>query len=128
EDCEEDVDGTGEQRLGDRERGNRHVLANCFLDDETMLGRWRFVLGKPAKEWHDPPVVTVLNVDRKEMKAEGTVTDTLRRERESGMHGWLTPQYVAEVLHGLYRQGKLSRVDQLNHHIRERDKEPLVKE
>src|SRR5690606_29853349 len=85
-------------------------------------------LGKPAKEWHDPPVVTVLNVDRKEMKAEGTVTDTLRRERESGMHGWLTPQYVAEVLHGLYRQGKLSRVDQLNHHIRERDKEPLVKE
>lgn len=130
EDCEEDDEGTNGQRPAERERGNRHVVAELWPADETngSLGRWRIVLGKPREKWHDPPVVTVLPVDPSTIKTEGTLTEVLKRERESGKHDWLTPRYIAEVLHDLYRRGQLSRVEQLTEHIRERDKAPLVEE
>lgn len=128
ESMEIDELGTRDQRQSEQTRGNYHVLADCFLGDGTELGRWRLVLGKPYQERHDPPVITVLGVDRGEMRSEGSVTEILKRERESRMHDWLTPEYVADVLYKLYRDGKLSRVEQINEHIRERDRAPLIRE
>ncbi len=124
--CEDDEEGTKHQRPKEIERGNRHVLADLWVAGESQsLGRWRFVLGKPREEWRDPPVVTVLPVDRSAIKSEGTLTEVLKRERESGNHEWLTPQYIATVLKDLYQGGQLSRVEQLTEHIREKDKTPL---
>jgi len=70
--------------------------------------------------------VTVLPVDRSSIKSEGALSLLLQSERQSGKHEWLTPSYVAETLHELYRNDRLRRVEDLSEHIRERDKAPLV--
>lgn len=128
ENIEEDDEGTKGQRPNEIERGNWHAIADFWLDEVSgeHLGRWRFVLGSPDQDWKDPPVVTVLPVERSTIKSEGTLTLLLQRERQSGKHQWLTPNYVATTLHQLYRNGELSRVEELSELIRDRDKAPLI--
>lgn len=127
---EDDPDGTGQQAKGDRDRGNRHVLADLWTDRETgdHLGRWRLVVGLPRESFHDRPVVTVLPVDASMAKSHGSVTDLLKRERQSGKHAWLTDRYIADVLHPLYKNGELGTVEKLAAHIRERVVAPLHEE
>lgn len=128
EGIENDEEGTNGQKPNEIERGNRHAIADLWLEAEAgeSLGRWRFVLGRPREDWQDPPVVTVFPVDRSAIKSEGALSLLLQRERQSGKHEWLTPGYVAEVLYGLYRTGRLRHVEDLSEHIRERDKAPLA--
>jgi hypothetical protein len=128
EDIEEDEDGTNGQKPNEIDRGNWHALADLWLEavGGESLGRWRFVLGRPHEDWQDAPVVTVLPVNRDSIKSEGALSLLLQRERKSGKHAWLTPIYVAEVLHDLYRNERLRHVEDLSEHIRERDKAPLI--
>lgn len=130
EGIEKDEEGTAGQKPNEIERGNWHAIADLWTDAEAgeSLGRWRFVLGKPREDWQDPPVVTVLPVDRSTIKSEGALSLLLQRERQSGKHQWLTPSYVAETLNELYQRGKLRHVENLSEHIRERDKAPLVQQ
>lgn len=124
-----DDEGTNGQKPNEIERGNWHAIADLWTEAEAgeSLGRWRFVLGKPREDWQDPPVVTVLPVDRSSIRSEGALSLLLQRERQSGKHEWLTPSYVAETLNELYRSDRLRHVEDLSEHIRERDKAPLVK-
>jgi len=130
ENIEYDEKGTNGQKPDEIERGNRHAIADLWLEAEAgeSLGRWRFVLGRPREDWQDPPVVTVLPVDRSSIKSEGALSLLLQRERKSGKHEWLTPSYVAQVLFELYRGGELRHIEDLGEHIRERDKAPLVEQ
>lgn len=128
ENVEPDSGGTANQKRGEIERGNEHVLAGLWTSGEVgeNLGRWRLVLGRAKESFHDRPIITVLPEDRQLVKSQSEVTSLLKRERESGRHAWLTPEYVACTLHPLYREGRLSSPADLSEHIRERDKEPLI--
>lgn len=128
ESVEPDPDGTANQKRGEIERGNEHAVAGLWTSSEggENLGRWRLVLGRAKESFHDRPIVTVLPEDRQQAKSQSEVTSLLKKERESGRHAWLTPEYVACALHPLYREGRLSSPADLSEHIREKDKEPLV--
>lgn len=123
-----DEEGTNGQKPTEIDRGNWHAIADFWLEEigGEFLGRWRFVLGKPREDWQDPPVVTILPVDRSTIKSEGALSMLLQRERQSGNHEWLTPKYVAEVLFCLYKDGRLRHIEDLSEHIRVRDKAPLL--
>jgi hypothetical protein len=130
EDIEEDPAGTEDQTRGQREKGRRHILADLWTEEGEgeHLGRWRIVTADPLHSTQDPPVLTVLPLDRGEARTAANLTDMLDNEVKSGNSPWLDPEHIATVLRPLVQSGQITNQAGLGAYIREREQEPLKEE
>lgn len=122
EDIVDDPEGTANQTFSQKEKGRKHQLADIWTQERggDFYGRWRVVSGPLGQEGQDPPVFTVLPIERETARTAANLTDLLANERKSSHHTWLTPEYVAQTLHGLVKDGVISNQAHLAAHIRGR--------
>lgn len=118
----EDVEGTANQKHADLKRGCRHMLADLWTEPVAgeHLGRWRIVTGPTREGRYDPPVLTVLPLDRVQMRTASNLTDYLTNERKSGNSPWLTPEFVATSLRERVLSGEITNQAELGAFLRER--------
>jgi hypothetical protein len=118
---EEDPEGTANQTHSQRQSGRKHITADLWTESEAgeHLGRWRFVTGPTGEGRTDPPILTVLPLDRAQARTASNLTDYLANERKSGNSPWLTQEYVATVLRERVLSGELSNQAELGAFLRE---------
>ena len=123
-----DEDGTAQQTKSNRDSGNYHILANVWLSEhgeERLPGRWRLVTVKPD-DYKDPPILTILPIDRLTARSEANLTDFLKKERRNNDKPWLTVQYIAQTLYPLLRDGLIRDHNDLSRHLNNVAMEPVV--
>ncbi len=118
----EDPEGTANQRFSELNRGRKHMLADLWTEPQggEHLGRWRIVTGPTMAGTSDPPVLTVLPLDRAQMRTAANLTDHLTNERKSGTSPWLTPEFVATSLRERVLSGEITNQAELGAFLRER--------
>jgi hypothetical protein len=123
----EDAEGTGNQTLTEKAKGNIHLLVDIWTDvrDGNCLGRWRIVVGRPAELYQDRALVTVLQQENNEIKTENSLTDRLKNAVNS--NPWITPEYIVANWHPLYKAGVLKNGEDLNKLINEFNLAPVKK-
>ena len=124
-----DEDGTAQQTKSNRDSGNYHILANVWLSEhgeERLPGRWRLVTVKPDDDYKDPPILTILPIDRLTARSEANLTDFLKKERRNNDKPWLTVQYIAQTLYPLLRDGLIRDHNDLSRHLNDVAMKPLV--
>lgn len=127
DEIEVDEEGTAQQTKSQRDAGNYHILANVWLSqsgDENCLGRWRLVTRD--QDFQDPPIFTLLPLDRGSARSEANLTDYLKKEREKPDRLWLNPEYIAKTLHPLLLQGTIRNQNDLASHINDRLLRPIL--
>ena len=110
DEIEIDDEGTAQQTKGQRDDGKYHILANVWLSefgDERLPGRWRLVTVEPDQDFLDPPIITLLPLDRSSARSEANLTDFLKKERQKGDKPWLNIEYIATTLHSLLLDGHI---------------------
>ena len=128
DEIEIDEEGTAQQTKSQRDRGNYHILANVWLSEfskESLPGRWRLVTVEPDRDDLDPPIITLLPLDRSSARSEANLTDYLNKERKKADRGWLNPEYIATTLHSLLMAGAIRDHNDLASHINYRMMKPV---
>lgn len=121
ENIERDDEGTDQQTFTQKRQGRKHILADIWTEQSggQCYARWRVVTAEPKVVSDDPPVLTVLPVDRSTARTAADLSSYLKNEREKSNKDWFTPSYVAEVLHPLVKTGALQNQSDLADHILE---------
>jgi hypothetical protein len=121
-----DEAGTDQQNRRELLEKRYHVIANLITlyPVRRDLGRWRLVVKGNEDVQKLPPVFTVLPTDA-DIRTEANLTKAISDLRQSG-HPRITPEYVRDVLHPLYKSGKLKNQQQLSDLLHEYDVEGLV--
>lgn len=126
---EEDLYGTQQQTVGQRDRGNYHILANIWLDEvgeEKLPGRWRIVTNDATTSFQDQPIITIIPFDRSDLRSEANLTDFLKKERMAGDKHWLTIDYIAKTLHPMLKSGQIRNQNDLADIIRQVQLKPII--
>lgn len=121
ENIEQDDEGTDQQTFTQKRQGRKHILADVWTQSSggQCYARWRVVTAEPKVLGDDPPVLTVLPIDRSTARTAADLSSYLKNEREKSNKDWLTPSYVAQVLHPLVSTGALQNQSDLADHIME---------
>lgn len=121
-----DEAGTDQQNRRELLEKRYHVIANLITlyPVRRDLGRWRLVVKDSEDVQKLPPVFTVLPTDA-DIRTEANLTKAISDLRQSG-DPRITPEYVRDVLHPLYKSGKLKNQQQLSDLLHEDDIEGLV--
>jgi hypothetical protein len=121
-----DEAGTDQQNRRELLEKRYHVIANLITlyPVRRDLGRWRLVVKDNEDVQKLPPVFTVLPTDA-DIRTEANLTKAISDLRQSG-DPRITPEYVRDVLHPLYKSGKLKNQQQLSDLLHEYDVEGLV--
>lgn len=121
-----DEAGTDQQNRRELLEKRYHVIANLITlyPVRRDLGRWRLVVKDSEDVQKLPPVFTVLPTDA-DIRTEANLTKAISDLRQSG-DPRITPKYVRDVLHPLYKSGKLKNQQQLSDLLHEYDVEGLV--
>ena len=121
ENIEQDDAGTDQQTFTQKRQGRKHILADIWTEQSggQCYARWRVVTAEPKVVGDDPPVLTVLPIDRSTARTAADLSSYLKNEREKSNKDWLTPSYVAQVLHPLVITGALQNQSDLADHIME---------
>lgn len=129
DEIEIDHDGTAQQTKGQRDDGKYHILANVWLSEfggERLPGRWRLVTVEPDQDFLDPPIITLLPLDRGSARSEANLTDFLKKERQKGDKPWLNIEYIATTLHSLLMDGLIRNQNDLANHLNDRMMKPVI--
>lgn len=129
DEIEIDDEGTEQQTKGQRDDGKYHILANVWLSefgDERLPGRWRLVTVEPDQDFLDPPIITLLPLDRSSARSEANLTDFLKKERQKGDKPWLNIEYIATTLHSLLMDGHIRNQNDLANHLNDRMMKPVI--
>lgn len=118
--------GTDQQNRRELLEKRYHVIANLvtLYPVRRDLGRWRLVVKDSEDVQKLSPVFTVLPTDA-DIRTEANLTKAISDLRQSG-DPRITPEYVRDVLHPLYKSGKLKNQQQLSDLLHENDVEKLV--
>lgn len=121
-----DEAGTDQQNRRELLEKRYHVIANLvtLYPVRRDLGRWRLVVKDSEDVQKLSPVFTVLPTDA-DIRTEANLTKAISDLRQSG-DPRITPEYVRDVLHPLYKSGKLKNQQQLSDLLHEYDVEGLV--
>jgi len=121
-----DEAGTDQQNRRELLEKRYHVIANLItlFPARKDLGRWRLVVKESQDSQKLPPVFTVLPADS-DIRTEANLTKAISDLRQSG-DPRITPEYVRDALHPLYKVGKLKNQQQLSDLLNKHDVEGLV--
>jgi len=121
-----DEAGTDQQNRRELLEKRYHVIANLItlFPARKDLGRWRLVVKESQDSQKLPPVFTVLPADS-DIRTEANLTQAISDLRQSG-DPRITPEYVRDALHPLYKVGKLKNQQQLSDLLNKHDVEGLV--
>ncbi len=99
--------GTDQQNRRELNDKRYHVIANLVSLYPTRrdLGRWRLVIKDSPDPQKLPPVFTVLPTET-DIRTEANLTKAISDARQSG-DSRITPEYIRDVLHPLYKTGQL---------------------
>lgn len=129
DEIERDDEGTAQQTKSQRDDGKYHILANVWLSEfgnERLPGRWRLVTVKPDHDFLDPPIITLLPLDRSSARSEANLTDFLKKERQKGDKPWLNIEYIATTLHSLLMDGHIRNQNDLANHLNDQMMKPVI--
>ena len=121
-----DEAGTDQQNRRELLEKRYHVIANLItlFPARKDLGRWRLVVKESQDSQKLPPVFTVLPADS-DIRTEANLTKAISDLRQSGDLR-ITPEFVRDVLHPLYKAGTLKNQQQLSDLLNKHDVEGLV--
>jgi hypothetical protein len=121
-----DEAGTDQQNRRELLEKRYHVIANLItlFPARKDLGRWRLVVKESQDSQKLPPVFTVLPADS-DIRTEANLTKAISDLRQSGDLR-ITPEFVRDVLHPLYKVGTLKNQQQLSDLLNKHDVEGLV--
>ena len=121
-----DEAGTDQQNRRELLEKRYHVIANLITlyPARKDLGRWRLVVKESQDSQKLPPVFTVLPADS-DIRTEANLTKAISDLRQSGDLR-ITPEFVRDVLHPLYKAGTLKNQQQLSDLLNKHDVEGLV--
>jgi len=121
-----DEAGTDQQNRRELLEKRYHVIANLItlFPARKDLGRWRLVVKESQDSQKLPPGFTVLPADS-DIRTEANLTKAISDLRQSG-DPRITPEYVRDALHPLYKVGKLKNQQQLSDLLNKHDVEGLV--
>lgn len=124
----EDQEGTGNQTISQRSAGNIHLLVDLWTDSSEgeYIGRWRIVVGKGAKSYHDRSAITVLQQDKNEIRTENSLTNRLKEAIPE--NSWISPEYIVANWHPLYKAKQLRNSEDLNKLINQFNMAPMKQE
>ena len=118
--------GTDQQNRRELNDKRYHVIANLVSLYPTRrdLGRWRLVIKDSPDPQKFPPVFTVLPTET-DIRTEANLTKAISDARQSG-DSRITPEYIRDVLHPLYKTGQLRNQQDLSDLLNKDQVEGLV--
>jgi hypothetical protein len=118
--------GTDQQNRRELNDKRYHVIANLVSLYPTRrdLGRWRLVIKDSPDPQKLPPVFTVLPTET-DIRTEANLTKAISDARQSG-DSRITPEYIRDVLHPLYKTGQLRNQQDLSDLLNNDQVEGLV--
>lgn len=118
--------GTDQQNRRELNDKRYHVIANLVTLYPTRrdLGRWRLVIKDSRDPQKLPPVFTVLPTEA-DIRTEANLTKAISDARQSG-DSRITPEYILDVLHPLYKTGQLRNQQDLSDLLNKGQVEGLV--
>lgn len=118
--------GTDQQNRRELNDKRYHVIANLVSLYPTRrdLGRWRLVIKDSPDPQKLPPVFTVLPTET-DIRTEANLTKAISDARQSG-DSRITPEYIRDVLHPLYKTGQLRNQQDLSDLLNKDQVEGLV--
>jgi hypothetical protein len=118
--------GTDQQSRRELNDKRYHVIANLvsLFPLRKDLGRWRLVIKENQDPQKLPPVFTVLPAES-DIRTEANLTKALSDARQSG-DVRITPEYIRDVLHPLYKAGQLRNQQDLSDLLNKGQVEGLV--
>ena len=118
--------GTDQQNRRELNDKRYHVIANLVSLYPTRrdLGRWRLVIKDSPDPQKLPPVFTVLPTET-DIRTEANLTKAISDARQSG-DSRITPEYIRDVLHPLYKTGQLRNQQDLSDLLNKGQVEGLV--
>jgi hypothetical protein len=118
--------GTDQQNRRELNDKRYHVIANLVTLYPTRrdLGRWRLVIKDSPDPHKLPPVFTVLPTET-DIRTEANLTKAISDARQSG-DSRITPEYIRDVLHPLYKTGQLRNQQDLSDLLNKDQVEGLV--
>jgi len=118
--------GTDQQNRRELNDKRYHVIANLVSLYPTRrdLGRWRLVIKDSQDPQKLPPVFTVLPTET-DIRTEANLTKAIYDARQSG-DSRITPEYIRDVLHPLYKTGQLRNQQDLSDLLNKDQVEGLV--
>jgi len=118
--------GTDQQNRRELNDKRYHAIANLVSLYPTRrdLGRWRLVIKDSPDPQKLPPVFTVLPTET-DIRTEANLTKAISDARQSG-DSRITPEYIRDVLHPLYKTGKLRNQQDLSDLLNKDQIEGLV--
>ena len=121
-----DQAGTDQQNRRELIYKRYHVIANLvsLYPSRRDLGRWRLVIKDSQDPQKLPPVFTVLPAES-DIRTEANLTKALYDARKSG-DSRITPEYIRDVLHPLYKAGQLRNQQDLSDLMNKGQLEGLV--
>ena len=121
-----DEAGTDQQNRRELNDKRYHVIANLvsIYPSRKDLGRWRLVIKESQDPQKLPPVFTVLPAGS-DIRTEANLTKALYDARQSG-DSRITPEYIRDVLHPLYKAGQLRNQQDLSDLLNKGKVEGLV--
>ena len=121
-----DEAGTDQQNRRELNDKRYHVIANLVSNYPSRkdLGRWRLVIKESQDPQKLPPVFTVLPAGS-DIRTEANLTKALYDARQSG-DSCITPEYIRDVLHPLYKAGQLRNQQDLSDLLNKGQVEGLV--
>jgi len=124
----DDPIGTGNQTFSQRSNGNVHLVVDLWTESSggECIGRWRAVVGQGNKPYHDRSLITLLQQADSEIKSENSLTDKLHKSIPN--NSWITPEYIINHWHPLYKAGKLKNSEDLSILINEVNFAPVKQE
>jgi hypothetical protein len=121
-----DEAGTDQQNRRELTDKRYHVIANLvtIYPVRKDLGRWRLVIKNSPDSQKLPPVFTVLTTET-DIRTEANLTKAISDARQSG-DSRITPEYIRDVLHPLYKTGQLRNQQDLSDLLNKDQVESLV--
>ena len=121
-----DEAGTDQQNRRELTDKRYHVIANLvtLYPVRKDLGRWRLVIKDSPDSQKLPPVFTVLPTET-DIRTEANLTKAISDARQSG-DSRITPEYIRDVLHPLYKTGQLRNQQDLSDLLKKVQVEGLV--
>jgi len=121
-----DEAGTDQQNRRELTDKRYHVIANLvtLYPVRKDLGRWRLVIKDSPDSQKLPPVFTVLPTET-DIRTEANLTKAISDARQSG-DSRITPEYIRDVLHPLYKTGQLRNQQDLSDLLNKDQVEGLV--
>jgi hypothetical protein len=118
--------GTDQQNRRELNDKRYHVIANLVSLYPTRrdLGRWRLVIKDSPDPQKLPPIFTVLPTET-DIRTEANLTKAISDARQSG-DSRITPEYIRDVLHPLYKTGQLRNQQDLSDLLNKDQVEVLV--